>query len=85
MSDRGWLFVKDEKTCRGHYLDYGADHYRSDYQRAANPGNVHAVSVRTSEYRYFETCADAKAWLESLNPDITRIVEKFRNGEKLAA
>ena len=87
MSDRGWLFVGKEELCRGHYLDYGQDHYRSPHQyccdtchcELSRPGKVHAVCVKTKESSYFQTVAQAKTWIESKNPDITVVIEKFRN------
>lgn len=65
-TDRGWFYAGtgDSRITLGHYLDYGPNHYRSPESREAQPGNVHAVSC-TSGSHYFETVAQAKAWIEA--------------------
>ena len=78
-SDRGWLFAGGENRAIGHYLDYGANHYRSghEYCRAectcerSQPGHVHAVvcskleGIGAEAWRYFETVEHAKEWIET--------------------
>lgn len=79
-TDRGWFYGADGFT-RGHYLDYGPEHYRSPHEycrgrcdcRESQPGNVHAVrfarvdehSTCGHESRYFPTVAEARAWIEA--------------------
>jgi hypothetical protein len=53
-----------EQSSLGNYLDYGPDHYRPAESRAEQPGNVHALAYNPTRVHYFETVADAKAWIE---------------------
>ncbi len=49
-SDRGWLFIHGASSSIGNYLDYRPDHWRNAEERAAQPGNVHAVRYRPTSY-----------------------------------
>lgn len=48
-TDRGWLFAStgpcdEERTCLGHYLDYGPDHYRTPHEQVVQ--TVHGPQTR---------------------------------------
>lgn len=76
-SDRGWYFDKDGKPL-GNFVQYGEHHYRSPHEYCndvckcaqSNPGTIHCVLSEGNDsgpglhYRYCETIAEAKAFIE---------------------
>jgi len=67
---RGWLFDGKAEASLGNYLDYGpCDIYRSPEDRAAQPGDVHALVYASKDdgrtvSRWCETVEDARSWIE---------------------